>query len=136
MLWRWNFWPSSGLKGWLLDHFRFAVNGPQILDAELEFNQLLPADPLKGFQQCYHFWPRDIAIRQNLTTSCWVDVSNLVASNNATVHDPFGARIPNGKFQRILREFPDEGPEAFAIRWFVVAGEGLPPPTPAPGSAD
>jgi hypothetical protein len=33
-------------NGRVLDNFRFTVNRPQILDVELVFEQLLPADPL------------------------------------------------------------------------------------------
>ncbi len=37
-------------NGRVLDNFRFTVSGPQILDVELVFERLLPADPLKGYR--------------------------------------------------------------------------------------
>jgi hypothetical protein len=89
----------------------------------MEFERLLSADVLRGYQLQYQYWPRNISIRCNLTTSGWNDVSELIASNNASILDPTGAGIPGGEFQRILDELPDEGPEACAIRWAVVAGE-------------
>jgi hypothetical protein len=52
-----------------------------------------------------------------------MDVTDLVASNNATVLNPGGAGIPSGKFQRILNKLLDQGPEAWAICWAVVTGE-------------
>jgi hypothetical protein len=52
-----------------------------------------------------------------------MDVTDLVASNNASVLNPAGAGIHSGEFQRILNELPDEGPEAWAIYWAVVTGE-------------
>ena len=110
-------------NGRVLDNFRFAVNSSQILDVELSFNNLLPAEPLRDYKLRYQYWARDIAIRRNLTTSGWIDVADLVAANNATVLDPTGAGIPNAEFQQILGELPDEGPEACSIRWAVVAGE-------------
>jgi hypothetical protein len=48
-------------SGCVLDNFRFAMNGPLILDAELDLDQLLPPDPLKGFKLRYQYWPRDMA---------------------------------------------------------------------------
>jgi hypothetical protein len=36
--------------GRILDNFRFAVNGQEILDVELDFHQLLPADSMKGYK--------------------------------------------------------------------------------------
>jgi hypothetical protein len=102
-------------NGRILDNFQLSVNGPQILDLELEFDHMLPVEPLKGFRLCYQYWLQDIAIRRSLTTSCLLDVSDLVESNNATVLDPSGAGILNAEFQRILSELPDEGPVACAI---------------------
>jgi hypothetical protein len=101
---------------------------------ELEFDHRLPVKPLKGLRLRYQYWLQDSAIRHNLTASCWLDVSDPVESNKATVLNPSGAGIPNAEFQRILSELPDEGPEACAIRWAVVAG-GYPRQAPAPIAA-
>jgi hypothetical protein len=110
-------------NGRILDNFRLVANGSQILDVELTFNHLLPGEPLRDYRLRYQYWAQDIAIRRNLTTSCWIDVADLVAANNTTVLDPTGADIPNAEFQQILGELPDEGLEACSIRWAVVAGE-------------
>jgi hypothetical protein len=108
-------WPLGGyalavlaqlrLTGRILD-FRISMNRSQILGAELDFGQLLPADPLKGYKLQFQYWPRDIAIRRYVTTSSWVDVPDLVAANNATVQG--------------IRE---KCPESCAIGWAVVVGE-------------
>ena len=110
-------------SGRILDNFRFAVNGNQILDSELDLGQLLPADALRGYKLRYQYWPRDINIRRNMTTSSWADVTDLVAANNASVLDPEGAGIPYGEFRQLLDEIPDEGPETCSIRWAIVVGE-------------
>jgi hypothetical protein len=60
-------------NGQVLDNFKFVVNVTQILDTELDFERLLPSAPLKGYQLRYQYWPRDITIRWNLTTSNWFD---------------------------------------------------------------
>ncbi len=109
--------------GRILDNFRLSVNGTEILEAELELNQLLPTPVLNGFKLRFQYWPRDIGIRRNLTTGGWLDVTDLIAANNATVLDPEGAGVPNNEFRRILEELPDNGPESCAIRWAVVVGE-------------
>ncbi len=107
----------------ILDNFRFSVNGPKILDVELDFHQILPADNMRGYKLRYQYWPRDINIRRNLTTSSWADVLDLVATNNVTILDSEGAGVPTGEIRRVLDELPDEGPEAAAIRWAIVVGE-------------
>ncbi len=109
--------------GRILDNFRFAVNSQEMLDVELDFHQLLPTDSVKGYKLRYQYWPRDINIRRNLTTSTWTDVLDLVATNNITILDREGSRIPASEMRQILDELPDEGPEAAAIRWAVVVGE-------------
>jgi hypothetical protein len=109
--------------GRILDNFRFAVNSQEMLDVELDFHQLLPTDSIKGYKLRYQYWPRDINIRRNLTTSTWTDVLDLVASNNITILDQEGSGIPASEMRQILDELPDEGPEAAAIRWAVVVGE-------------
>ncbi len=43
-------------NGRILDNFQLSVNGPQILDLELEFDHRLPAEPLKGFRLRYQYW--------------------------------------------------------------------------------
>jgi hypothetical protein len=75
------------------------MNSPAILDVDLDLGQLLSADPLKGYKLHNQYWPRDINNRRSLTTSCWMDVPDLVVANNATVLHP---GIPSGEFHRIL----------------------------------
>jgi hypothetical protein len=64
---------------------------------------------MKGYKLRYQYWPRDIHIRRNLTTSSWVDVLDLVATNNMTTLDHEGTGIPNR--------------ESTAIRGAIVVGE-------------
>ncbi len=109
--------------GRILDNFRLAINSSEILDVELNLHHLLPVEVLKGYRLNFQYWPRDIGIRRNLTTSRWLDVPDLVATNNATVLDADGAGIPPREFRRLLDELPDNGPETCAIRWAVAVGE-------------
>jgi hypothetical protein len=111
--------------GRVLDNYRFSLNGSRILDAELDMGQLLPVEALSGFRLKYQYWPRDITIRRNMMSSCWMDVPDLVAANNATILDPAGAGVPYSEFRKILDELPDEGPESCAIRWAITVGEDL-----------
>ena len=50
-----------------------------------------------------------------MTTSCWMDVPDLVGANNATILDPAGAGVPYSEFRKILDELPDEGQESCAL---------------------
>jgi hypothetical protein len=42
-------------NGQILDNFQLSVNGPQILDLELEFDHRLPVKPLKGLRLRYQY---------------------------------------------------------------------------------
>jgi hypothetical protein len=42
-------------NGWILDNFWIAVNGSQILDMELDFNNLLPSEPLRDYKLHYQY---------------------------------------------------------------------------------
>ncbi len=42
-------------NGRILDNFRIAVNGSQILDMELDFNNLLPSKPLRDYKLRYQY---------------------------------------------------------------------------------
>ncbi len=94
-----------------------------IVKAPLNLQHFLPVEALRGHKLSFQYWPRDIGNRRNLTTSGWLDVPDMVASNNATVLDADGAGIPPGEFRRLLDELPDNWLETCAIRWAVAVGE-------------
>jgi hypothetical protein len=67
-------------NGRLLDHFRVVLGGTELLEAVLPLNNLLPSPNLNSWKARYQFWPRDTAIRRNMTTSSWMDVIQLTRS--------------------------------------------------------
>jgi hypothetical protein len=100
----------------ILDNFRLAVSGTQILDLEVDLGHIIPAPSLQEFKFAYQFWPRDIAIRRKMTTSSWIDVPALVAANNAAILTLTGAGFSSAEFTRVIGELPDEGPEMGVLR--------------------
>jgi hypothetical protein len=70
----------------------------------MPLDKLLPSPNLNGWQPHYQFWPRDTAIRRNMTTSSWLDVSQLVRSNNLRIVDEDGEAVNTVDAARILKE--------------------------------
>ena len=65
-------------NGQIMDHFRLAVGGTQLLEnsfitSELYANQAIPDMTIK-----WDVWPRDVKIRRNLSTLEWLDLTELI----------------------------------------------------------
>jgi hypothetical protein len=112
--------------GRILDGFRFVLDGSAPLEVGVDLYQLLPVDSCRGLRLAQQFWPRDIRLRRNMTTSTWTSVTDSVASNDADILDDSGAGISPAAFTRILDELPGTGPTNASTRWAVVIGaDGL-----------
>jgi hypothetical protein len=68
-------------NGRLLDHFRVALGGTEILEVSTPLAKLIPSPNLNGWKARYQFWARDTATRRNMTTSGWKDVHQLIHSH-------------------------------------------------------
>jgi hypothetical protein len=112
--------------GWILDNFRFVLDGSASLDVSVDLSWVLPADHYRGWRLSQQFWPRDIAIRRNMVTMAWVSVTDSVASHDCDITDETGAGMTSGEFLRSLALLPWDGPTNASTRWAVVIGaDGL-----------
>jgi hypothetical protein len=76
-------------NGRIMDYWRVALGGTTLLEAKVDLLvQLIPADiNLSKRRLQLQYWPRDIAIRRNMVTSAWMDVTEIINANDATLLD-------------------------------------------------
>jgi hypothetical protein len=106
-------------NGRLLDHFRVVLGGTDLLEAVLPLNNLLPSPNLNGWKARYQFWPRDTAIRRNMTTSSWMDLIQLTRSRELRIEDEDGETVNTDDAVRIM----EEGNKSAVIRLATTIGE-------------
>jgi hypothetical protein len=83
---------------------------------------MIPREALHGWRFRTQYWPRNIKIRTNMTTSVWIDLADTIAAKDGTVIDDNGAEIPGREVLRLLDEL-QEDPKSAAYRWVVAVGE-------------
>jgi hypothetical protein len=69
-------------NGRLLDHFRVATGGREILEAIFNLTDVISNPELKGVVCKYQFWGWDVNLRKNMMTSAWMDAYNMINSND------------------------------------------------------
>ena len=106
-------------NGRLLDHFRVALGGTEILEVSTPLAKLIPSPNLNGWKARYQFWARDTAIRRNMTTSGWKDVQQLIQSHEMRVEDQSGCEMDP---EDVLRAVDLSG-KAAVIRYATTIGE-------------
>jgi len=80
-------------NGRLLDHFRVATGGREILEAVFNLTDVISNPELKGVVCKYQFWGRDVNLRRNMMTSAWMDVYNMINSNDLKLEGTDGKPI-------------------------------------------
>ena len=116
---------QARVNGRIIDHFRVALGGSEILRVRFSTRDIFLVENTPAVQLRHEVWPRDIRIRRNMTTSEWLDVATLLASNDVSVipDGPADAEIPAGN--EALLAAMDGQPKAqvsASIRWAVCAG--------------
>jgi len=119
-------------NGRVMDHFRVAVGGSRILQAAFHTKSIYTNNSIIGATLRYEIWPRDITIRRNMCTSDWMDLTNLVASNDILGYKPAEAAGPstdaaaeelcNEDILRFLNGLSEKSHCGAAIRWAVGIG--------------
>jgi hypothetical protein len=80
-------------NGRLLDHFRVATGGSEILEAVFNLMDIFSNPELKGVVCKYQFWVPDVILRRNMATSAWMDVYNMIKSNDLKLEGTDGKPI-------------------------------------------
>jgi hypothetical protein len=106
--------------GRILDNYRVTFGGSKIVEMTVGLSSVLGVNTQWRFK--YAFWPRDVQIRQNLMSSQWVDMAELVATKDASVVDSDGAVVDHASVMELLKE----GDCPMAMRMAVaVADDGV-----------
>jgi hypothetical protein len=112
-------------NGRVLDHWRFAVGGNAALDIDVMLEQIIPGPAAfpHGWRYKTQFWPRDVAIRRNMTTGGWQDVYENLAARQAQVVDVADILVPTEDVVAYLEGLPQAAVKSASLRWAVVVGE-------------
>ncbi len=89
-------------NGRLLDHFRIATGGSEILEARFQLTDIISNAELEGVTAQFQFWGRDANLRRNMTTSEWLDVYGLIKSDELKLETAGGELIKAEKVLSIL----------------------------------
>lgn len=110
-------------NGRMLDHYQLGLGGSRPLDVTVNCSRILPSPNLNKWKFARQYWPRDIAIRRNTTTSKWEDLAEMLARREATITDEAGNEVAEGEVLEFLAALPADQPKSAAMRWAVVVGE-------------
>ncbi len=86
----------------LLDHFRIATGGSEILEARFQLTDIISNAELDGVTAQFQFRGRDANLHRNMTTSEWLDMYGLIKSNELKLETAGGELIKAEKVLSIL----------------------------------
>jgi len=108
-------------SGRLLDHFRLVLGGDQLIEAKIPFKTLVNLEEVPDWNLYYGVWPRAIKIRRNMTCSDWLEVRDLISSNDARVElNEGGTAVDSKDALQLLDGLNEKG---VALRWCVAVGD-------------
>ena len=106
-------------NGRIVDHWRLATGGSKILEAKMRLSMLMPAAAeLPEWSIVLQCWPADLAIRRNMTSSIWLDLKDMLASNKVTVEDNETNPVAGALVLEAISGMPPTANSA-ALRWAV-----------------
>ena len=111
-------------NGRVLDDYVFRMGGCETLKVDVPLEKFIPLQRFAGWRIQFEYWPHDIRLRANMSTSVWQDLPAMVASREASILDQHGTGIPPREFLHILTEL-DEEPDTAAFRWALVNSDSL-----------
>ena len=106
-------------NGRILYHFCVSLDGSKILEISTPLSSLMPATPDSGLIFKYTVWPCDIEMKRNMTTSQWMDITELLASKKAAVHDLEGSMLAH---PAVMADLASLGTSS-SLRFATVVGE-------------
>ena len=109
------------------DHWRISIGGSRILEAEVGLASICKAATLAPYRFLFQAWPKDVAIRRNMTTSKWFDGQSLLARREFVCYKVgVEEACPEEEVIRELAKEEDLTKKSFSLRFAVVAGhDGL-----------
>ena len=126
-------------NGKMLDHFRLTLGGTGLISSKFNLSSIMSLPEVPDWNIVVATWPRDIGIRRNMASSPWVDIRDLVNSNDARIKTPEGIAVDNKLFLDYSDSIADKMVSSASIRWSVCVGDDFRPSLilmalPAPAS--
>lgn len=107
-------------NGRVMDHWRIAIGGNEILEASVDLASIIPALANQPkHRMSFQAWPNDITIRRNMVTSDWMDVKDLLQANDVSVSDDLGIVVANQGVLQQLSNLPAKAISSASLRWAV-----------------
>jgi len=118
---------QARVNGRIVDHFRVAVGGANILRVNFSTRDIFLSDRIAATPLQYEVWPRDVTIRRNMASSAWIDANTLLASNDLAVMTGeeaagSGAISDNAVLIAVLGAAKDKTKFTASVRWAIVVG--------------
>jgi len=119
-------------NGRIMDHFRISMGGSRTIRSAFHTKAVYTNNSIIGATLKYEVWPRDIIFRRNMTSTEWLDLTNLVAANDILAYRP--GTEAGGSEDVIEEELCNEAIMAFlngltekthcgaSVRWAVGVG--------------
>jgi hypothetical protein len=108
--------------GRMLNNFRVALEGEARLKVDVDLGAMVPREVFRGWRFRTQYWPRDIRICTNMSSSVWFDLADTLASKEGTVLDDNGAEIPGREVLRLMGDLTED-PTNAVFRWAIAVGE-------------
>ena len=110
-------------NGRLLDHFRITVGGTSLITTKFNLASVMSHKEVPDWNVVIAAWPRDINIRRNMATGPWMDLKDLISSNDARIESPEGVAVDSKLFLDYSDSIADKMANSASIRWSVCVGE-------------
>ncbi len=111
-------------NGRLLDHFRVALGGRDILTVETNLSKVFHDNKMSTYRLRFQYWAKDIFIRRNTTTSAWRGVHEMLAERDAILLREDGSSLQRDEAMEVLKSDDENTTEKEAsIRWAVAVGD-------------
>jgi len=118
---------QSRQNGRVMDNWRIAIGGSKIISATFNIkNFLIGSENFPDLEVKFQSRPEEVKIRRNMSTGEWMDISDLLRSNDVLVQDESEQDpVTNADLLESLNKITDKNFSSFSIRWAVVASASL-----------
>ncbi len=114
-------------NGRIQDHFGLALGGSRLLEKKLLVSGLINKEVPAPWKLSLGVWPRDVMFRQNMATTAWLDVRDMVAAGEARILGVEDAQVENEEFFNQIDASTSRGRDktSASIRWALGIGDDL-----------
>ncbi len=114
-------------SGRIQDHFRLALGGSKILEKRLPVASLINKEVPAPWKLSLGVWPRDVMFRQNMATTAWLDVRDMVAAGEARILGDEDVQVDNEEFFNQIDASTSRGRDktSVSVRWALGIGDDL-----------